>query len=147
MLPIISKFDPAITDNPPQEENDDMISDMIADAEIPAQPNSAVDNCNIEQEETMKNLLSKFITRDNRAFTIERHNGKDRVVVARPSSKDSNSFVREADRSKWVDKLFPDATYVDDMCIDLAGKHSDNYARLPRYTPSKSKSESQQPKF
>jgi hypothetical protein len=130
MLLIFSKLDPAITDTAPQEENDDMISDMIADAETPPQPNSTVDNCNIEEEETLQNFLSKYITRRNRAFTIGRHNGKDTVVVARPSSKDSKSFVREADRSKWVDKLLPDATYVNGMCMYLAGKHSDNYAKV-----------------
>ena len=128
MLLIISKLDPAITGTPPQDENDDMIYDNVADGETQVQPNRAVHNCNIEQEETTKNLLSKFITRKNRAFTIERHNGKDTVVVARPSSKDSNGFLREADRSKWVEKLLPDAIYADGMCTYPAGKHSDNYA-------------------
>jgi hypothetical protein len=87
-----------------------MIVDMINNADTPPQPGSAVANCNIEQDDTLKNLLSKHFTRRNRAFTIERHNGKDTVVVARPSSKDPNSFVREADRSKWIDTLLPDVT-------------------------------------
>jgi hypothetical protein len=87
-----------------------MIVDMINNSNTHPQPGSAVANCNIEQEDTLKNLLSKHFTRWNRAFTIERHNGKDTVVVACPSSKDPNSFVWEADRSKWIDKLLPDAT-------------------------------------
>jgi hypothetical protein len=77
-----------------------------------------------------KLLLSKHITRRNRAFTIERQNGKDTVVVARPSWKDPNSFVWEADCSKWVDKLLPDATYVNGMCMYLAAKHSENYKKV-----------------
>jgi hypothetical protein len=78
----------------------------------------------------LKNLLSKNFTRWNRAFTIEHHNGKDTVVVACPSSEDPNSFVWEADRSKWVDKFLPDATYVNGMCMYLAGKHSNNYEKV-----------------
>jgi hypothetical protein len=111
----------------------DVNADANVDADVdagttPEQSNSAVGNYNIE--ETLKKLLSKHITRRNRAFTIERHNGKDTVVVARPSSKDPNSFVWEADRSKWVDKLLPDATYVNGMCMYLAAKHSENYEKI-----------------
>jgi hypothetical protein len=102
-------------------------ADAHADT-TPEQSDRAVGNCNIE--ETLKKLLSKHITRRNRAFTIERHNGKDTVVVARPSWKGPNSFVREADRSKWVDKLLPDATYVNCMCMYLAAKHSKNYKKV-----------------
>ena len=111
--------------------NADANVDVNADADAGTTPegsNTAVGNYNIE--ETLKKLLSKHITRRNRAFTIERHNGRDTVVVARPSSKDPNSFVREADRSKWVDKLLPDATYVNGMCMYLAAKHSENYEKV-----------------
>jgi hypothetical protein len=104
------------------------VEDVDADADAtPEQLDSAVGNCNIE--ETLKKLLSKHITRRNRAFTIERHNGKDTVVVARPSSKDPNSFVWKADRSKWVDKLLP-TTYVNGMRMYLAAKHSENYKKV-----------------
>jgi hypothetical protein len=106
--------------------------DVDADADATSeQSKSAVGNCNIE--ETLKKLLSKHITRRNRAFTIERHNGKDTVVVARPSSKDPNSFVGEADRSKWVDQLLPDTTYVNGMCMNLAAKHSENYKKVAEF--------------
>ena len=129
-LLLYSKLDSANTGTDPQQEDDDMIVDMINNADTPPQPGSAVANCNIQQEDTLKNLLSKHFTRRNRAFTIERHNGKDTVVVARPSSKDPNSFVREADCSKWIDKLLPDATYVNGMCMYLARKHTDNYEKV-----------------
>jgi hypothetical protein len=95
-----------------------MIVDMINNAGPPPQPGSAVANCNIEQEDTLKNLLLKHFTR------------RDTVVVARPSSKDPNSFVWEADCSKWIDKLLPDTTYVNGMCMYLACKHSDNYEKV-----------------
>jgi hypothetical protein len=104
-------------------------ADVDVDADTtPERSDSAVGNCNIE--ETLKKLLSKHITRRKRAFTIERHNGKDTVVVARPSSKDPNSFVREVDYSEWVEKLLPDATYVNGMCMYLAAKHSKNYEKV-----------------
>jgi hypothetical protein len=142
LLLCFSKWDSAITDTTPQQEDADAVkiadadADKIADANAdaqdadadadaedvdadanttPEQSDSAVGNCNIE--ETLKKLVSKHITRRNRAFTIERHNGKDTVVVAPPSSKDPSSFVWEADRSKWVDKLLPDATYTSMVCV------------------------------
>jgi hypothetical protein len=131
MVLFLSNLDSAITTTAPQQENDEMIADMITtDADTPPQPDSAVDNCNIEEKETLKYLFAKNITRRNRTFIIERHNGKDTVIVARPFSKDSESFVVEADRSKWVDNLLPDATYVDGMCMYLARKHSDTNGKF-----------------
>jgi hypothetical protein len=92
-LLLYSNLDSANTGTDPQQEDDDMIVDMINNADTPPQPGSVVANCNIEQEDTLKNLLSKHFTGRNRAFTIERHNGKDTDVVACPSSKDPTSFV------------------------------------------------------
>ncbi len=76
-----------VIDTPPQEENGDMISDMIADGETQVQPNSAVDNCNIEQEETMKNLLSNSLQEIIEHSPLNVTMGKIRSLLLVPPQK------------------------------------------------------------
>jgi hypothetical protein len=142
LLLCFSKWDSAITDTTPQRENGDKIGDAdaikIADADAaedadanadadaedvdadadttPEQSDSAVGNCNIE--ETLKKLLSKHITRWNRAFTIESHHGKDTVVVARPSLKDPNSFLqKQITANGWTNCFLMHHTSMVCVCI------------------------------
>jgi hypothetical protein len=91
--------------------------DVDADADTtPEQSDSAVGNCNIE--ETLKKLLSKHITRWNRAFTIESHHGKDTVVVARPSLKDPNSFLqKQITANGWTNCFLMHHTSMVCVCI------------------------------
>jgi hypothetical protein len=73
-------------------------------------------------EETSKKLLSKHITTRNRTLTYEHHSGRETVFVARPCATSPESFVREAERSKWVTQMLPDMNYINGMCMYLASK-------------------------
>jgi hypothetical protein len=125
MLLIFSKLDPAITDTAPQEENDDMISDMIADAETPPQPNSTVDNCNIEIEHSQLDVTMGKI---------------GSLLLVPPQKIQRASFGRQIAANGWTNCYLMRHMSMVCACTWRVSTPT-TMRRFPSYIPSKSKSE------
>jgi predicted nucleic acid-binding Zn-ribbon protein len=109
---VFANLESEVDADPEVDADADADADACVDVEADTDDNANVaarDEVNKHDiEQTLKKLLSTHITRWNRTLTYEHHNKRETVFVARPCTTSPKSFVREAERSKWVTQMLPD---------------------------------------
>ena len=74
---------------------------------------------------SIENFVAKNFDRRKRTLEMECNNGRNTTLVSRPFSKDVKSFVKEANRSKWIQQMLPNDAYIRGMCVYLFGWRQD----------------------
>jgi hypothetical protein len=84
------------------------------------------------EDETLESTLHGLFSRKKRYLTIQKHNGKDQTIICRPYMQNSDGFIREAKRSKWIEKLLPDQDYRTSFLRYTAMYHCQDFTNVAK---------------